>query len=125
MIGLAPDAGTLWKDLRVGELKLLLALAIGDAEATREGCDWVRHFAQLNEQRRRVYLCIESLLNLDDAGAYTEGLQQLYGADTLQQAQALLKREQKFFGLHSPGLDLDGCDLHQRLLTAYGKLHAH
>lgn len=125
LIGLAPDAGTLWKDLRVGELKLLLALAIGDAEATREGCDWVRHFAQLDEQRRRVYLCIESLLNLDDAAAYTEGLQQLYGADELQQAQALLKREQKFFGLHSPGLDLDGCDLHLRLLTAYGKLHAH
>ena len=125
LIGLAPDAGTIWKDLRVGELKLLLALAIGDAEATLEGCDWVRHFAQLNEQRRRVYLCIESLLNLDDATAYTAGLQQLYGADALQQAQALLKREQKFFGLHSPGLDLDGCDLHQRLLTAYGKLHAH
>ena len=125
LIGLAPDAGTIWKDLRVGELKLLLALAIGDAEATREGCDWVRHFAQLNEQRRRVYLCIESLLNLDDAAAYTEGLQQLYGADALQQAQALLKREQRFFGLKSPGLGLAGCDMHQRLLTAYGKLHAH
>ena len=125
LIGLAPDAGSLWKDLRVGELKLLLALAMGDEEATREGCDWVRHFAQLNEQRRRVYLCIESLLNLDDAAAYTEGLQQLYGTDALQQAQALLKRELRFFGLKSPGLGLEGCDMHQRLLTAYGKLHAH
>jgi ribosomal protein S12 methylthiotransferase accessory factor len=124
LIGLAPDAGSLWKDLRVGELKTLLALAIGDEEATREGCDWVRNFAQLNEQRRRVYLCIESLLNLGDAAPYSDALRHLYGAEALQQAQALLNREQRFFGLHSPGLALEGCDMHQRLLAAYGKLHA-
>ena len=125
LIGLAPDAGSLWKDLRVGELKLLLALAVGDEEATREGCDWVRHFAQLNEQRRRVYLCIESLLNLGDAAPYTAALQQLYGAASLQQAQSLLNCEQRFFGLPSPGLGLVGCNMHQRLLAAYGKLHVH
>ena len=123
LIGLAPDTDTLWKDLRVGELKTLLALAIGDEEAIREGCDWVRNFAQLNDQRRRVYLCIESLLKLSDAAPYTDALQQLYGKDTLQQAQALLNREQRFFGLHSPGMNLKSCDMHQRLLAAYGKLH--
>jgi ribosomal protein S12 methylthiotransferase accessory factor len=124
LIGLAPDADSLWKDLRVGELKTLLALAIGDEEGIREGCDWIRNFAQLNDQRRRVYLCIESLLNLGDAAPYRDALRHLYGAETLQQAQALLNREQRFFGLHSPGLDLQGCDMHQRLLAAYGKLHA-
>ena len=106
LIGLAPDAGSLWKDLRVGELKLLLALAIGDEQATREGCDWARHFAQLNQQRRRVYLCIESLLNLGDAASYNDALQQLYGAEALQKAKALLDKEQRFFGRHSPGLAL-------------------
>ena len=124
LIGLAADADSFWKDLRVGELKTLLALAIGDEEAIREGCDWVRHFEQLNEQRRKVYRCIESLLNLGDAAPYSDALKHLYGADTLQQAQALLKGEQRFFGLHSPGMALEGCDMHQRLLEAYGKLHA-
>jgi ribosomal protein S12 methylthiotransferase accessory factor len=38
ILGLAVPAGTVWKDLRIGELKTLLALAIGDEEATREGC---------------------------------------------------------------------------------------
>ncbi|GAO37647.1 hypothetical protein SCT_3083 [Sulfuricella sp. T08] len=123
LIGLAADAGSFWKDLRVGELKTLLALAIGDEEAIREGCDWVRHFEQLNEQRRKVYRCIESLLNLGDAAPYSDALKRLYGADTLQQAQALLSGEQRFFGLHSPGMALEGCDMHQRLLAAYGKLH--
>ena len=124
LIGLAPDADSLWKDLRVGELKTLLALAVGDEEAIREGCDWVRNFAQLNEHRRRVYLCVESLIKLEDATQFTGALQQLYGAPVLQQAQALIQREQRFFGLHSPGMNLDGCDMHQRLLAAYAKLHA-
>ena len=124
LIGLAADAGSFWKDLRVGELKTLLALALGDEEAIREGCDWVRHFEQLSEQRRKVYRCVESLLNLGDAAPYSDALKSLYGADTLQQAQALLNGEQRFFGLRAPGMALEGCDMHQRLLEAYGKLHA-
>jgi len=124
LIGLAADAGSFGKDLRVGELKTLLALAIGDEEAIREGCEWVRHFEQLDEQRRKVYRCIESLLNMADAAPYSDSLKHLYGADTLQQAQALLNGEQRFFGLHAPGMALEGCEMHQRLLEAYGKLHA-
>jgi ribosomal protein S12 methylthiotransferase accessory factor len=124
LIGLAADPDSFWKDLRVGELKTLLALAIGDEEAIREGCDWVRHFGQLNDQRRKVYRCIENLLNLGDAAPYGDALKHLHGADTLRQAQALLNGDQRFFGLHSPGMTLEGCEMHQRLLEAYGKLHA-
>ncbi|TCV90080.1 30S ribosomal protein S12 methylthiotransferase accessory factor YcaO [Sulfurirhabdus autotrophica] len=124
LIGLAPDADSVWKELRVGELKTLLALAIGDEESIREGCDWIRHFEQLKEPRRRVYRCIESLLNLEDATPFTHALQQLYGAEVLVQAKALLNKEQRFFGLHSPGMSMEGCNMHQQLLTAYNKLSA-
>lgn len=68
IIGMAADAGSFWTDLRVGELKTLLALAIGDEAATLEGCDWVKHFEQTNPQRRKVYACVESLINLADIG---------------------------------------------------------
>ena len=124
LIGLAADADSLWKELRVGELKTLLALAIGDLDAVREGCDWIRHFNQISTERLLVYRCIESLISLGDASAYAESLQHLYGATTLQQAKALLNREQRFFGLNAPGLNLAGCDMHQRLLAAYAKLNA-
>lgn len=124
LIGLAADVGSLWRELRVGELKTLLALAIGDLDAVREGCDWIRHFNQISAERQLVYRCIESLIGLGDAAAYAESLQHLYGAATVQQAQALLNREQRFFGLTAPGLNLDGCDMHQRLLAAYAKLNA-
>ncbi|MDO8931434.1 MAG: 30S ribosomal protein S12 methylthiotransferase accessory factor YcaO [Rhodocyclaceae bacterium] len=127
VIGLAPDPGSLWEDLRIGELKLMLALACGDADAAREGCDWVRHFEQLDAGRRRIYRCVETLLRLDDAGdaaAYWPALSHLYGAEALQMAEALLAGEERFLGLPAPGLALAGCDLHQRLLAAYEKLHA-
>ncbi|MDP2835057.1 MAG: 30S ribosomal protein S12 methylthiotransferase accessory factor YcaO [Pseudomonadota bacterium] len=125
LIGLAADAGSLWQDLRVGELKALLALAVQDADATREGCQWVRHFEQLAPARRQVYRCIETLLemaNAANADSYSDSLLSLYGADTLATAQAMLRGERRFFGLQAPGLDLAGCAMHQRLLAAYRKL---
>lgn len=124
-IGLAADAGTLWEDMRIGELKTLLALAAGDAEATLEGCDWVRQFAQLDAKRKLVYNCVETLINLDDSSHYSAALQSLYGLAAVQQAQALINGELRFFGLHAPGVNLDGCNMHQRLLAAYGKMHKH
>ncbi len=124
VIGLAADPTSLWKELRIGELKTLLALAIGDTDAIREGCDWIRSFNQLNEGRQRVYRCIESLLGLGDSAPFEAALQSLYGAETLAQAKALLNRSDRFYGLPTLGMNLDGCDMHQRLLAAYAKLHA-
>ena len=125
LIGLAPDLGSLWEELRVGELKTWLALAAGDAEALREGCNWVEHFGQINPERRKIYRCLETLLRLDEAGGHTAfqaALEQLYGAATLRTAHALLTREMRFFNLSAPGLTLAGCEQHQRLLSAYEKV---
>ncbi len=122
LIGLAPDAGSLWADLRVGELKALLALAAGDHDAVREGCEWIRQFEQLDAGRRRVYACIATLLDLEDPDAYEAALVDLYGEETLDLAADLIDGEVRFFGLASPGLDLAGCELHQRLLGEYAKV---
>ena len=124
ILGLATPAGTVWKELRVGELKTLLALGIGDEEATREGCDWIRHYQQMNPARRRVYRCIESLMNLEGVDNYRRALDLLYGVETVRQAQALLDRSERFFGLHTLGADLEGSAMHQSLLAAYDKLFA-
>ncbi len=122
LIGLAEDAWSLWHDLRVGELKLLLALAVQDREAVEEGCQWVRQFDQLDPDRRQVYRCVETLLRMEDPGAYHASLLSLFGNYTLTTAQAMLRGEERFFGLDAPGMDLTGCVMHQRLLRAYRKL---
>lgn len=124
LIGLAPDAGSPWADLRVGELKAMLALAVGDTGAIREGCEWVRQFEQLDAGRRRVYACIATLLDMEDPNIYEEALLSLFGEQTLDQATDLIDGVVRFFGLPSPGLDLAGCELHQRLLGEYAKVRA-
>jgi ribosomal protein S12 methylthiotransferase accessory factor len=123
LIGLAPDAGSLWADLRIGELKTLLGLAAGDMDAVREGCEWIRQFDQLDAQRRRTYQCIATLLEMEDPNVYEDALVALYGEETLDLATDLIDGEVRFFGLASPGLELTGCTLHQSLLAEYAKAH--
>lgn len=127
VIGLATDAGSFWSDLRVGELKTLLALAIGDEAATLEGCNWVRHFDQIDPLRRGVYACIETLIQLadiGDSGPYLSAMRQLYGAGAVAQAHALIMQTDRFMGLDAPGLELRGCEMHRKLMLAYDKVHA-
>lgn len=123
LIGLAPDAGSLWADLRIGELKTLLGLAAGDMDAVREGCEWIRQFDQLDAQRRRTYQCIATLLEMEDPNVYEDALVALYGEETLDLATDLIDGEVRFFDLASPGLELAGCALHQSLLAEYAKAH--
>ena len=124
ILGLAIPVGTVWKELRIGELKTLLALAIGDEAATLEGCDWIHHYQQMNPARRLVYRCIESLINLKDVNNYRRALCLMYGQHTVRQAEALLDRSERFFGLHTLGVDMEGSAMHQTLLAAYDKLFA-
>ncbi len=134
MIGLVTDAtSSFWGDLRLGELKTLLAFASGDHEASLEGCEWVRHFAQIDDDRRRVYACAEDLLKLADtegeaqtggSSGYLPVLKIMHGAAALEKAQALVAQKNRFMGLSAPGLALQGCDMHQRLLRAYAKVGA-
>jgi len=122
LIGLAADADTAWADLRVGELKTLLGLAVGDEEVVLEGCAWIAQFGVLSEQRRRVYRCIENIMQLKDADRFDHTLNLLFGEPTLRQAMALVRREQKFFGLHTLGANMEGSKMHQKLLSAYQKV---
>ena len=123
LIGLAPGEDAFWKDLRVGELKTLLALAVGDDEAIGEGCEWIRQFAQINPERLRTYACIDDLHGMEDSASFEHALHMLYGSVTVSQAQAMLMGEQCFFNQPALGLDLGGCAMHQQLIAAYAKLH--
>ncbi len=124
ILGLAVPLGTPWKQLRIGELKTLLALAVGDEDAVLEGCDWIHHFGDLAPARRLVYRCIDSMLKLDDPSQYGRAMELMYGADTVRQARALLDRTERFFGLETLGPDFEGIPMHQTLLAAYDKLFA-
>ena len=124
ILGLAIPVGSAWKQLRIGELKTLLALAVADEEAILEGCSWIHHFNDLSGDRRLVYRCIENLLQLDPSDNFERPLTLLFGQENLRQAQALLNRSERFFGLVELGADMQGSPMHQTLLAAYDKLFA-
>ncbi|MBV8046923.1 MAG: YcaO-like family protein, partial [Paludibacterium sp.] len=120
LIGVAADADSAWKELRVGELKTLLALALGDEDGIREGCDWIRHLGHMPAERHKVYRAIAALLDLQ--GDAEHSLTLLYGADTVALAQRLLAGETRFFGLTEFGANIEHSRLHQSLLGEYRKL---
>jgi ribosomal protein S12 methylthiotransferase accessory factor len=127
-IGIAPDRGSVWATLRLGELKAMLCLAMGDLEQAADWIDWCLHMDQLTVCRLHLYNCLNVLLaiELDDERDYRDfvsGLDKLYGKEYVTIASKLLSGEEVFHGLHSPGLSLQGFELHQQLLDGYAKLH--
>ena len=126
-IGIAPDPGTAWATLRIGELKAMLCLALHDERAL-DWVDWCVQIDQLGDQRTSAYRCIHALLQIKhDAHRryedYCDSLTLMYGEHTVTSGLAVVEGREVFNGLHSPGLGLEGFELHQRLLEGYRKLH--
>lgn len=127
-IGIAPDPGTAWAGLRIGELKAMLCLAIEDFEQAMEWNDWCLHMDQLDDERIRFYRSLQALLEikLDESRQYDDyidDLKLMYGEEVIATGINLLEGEEKFYGLHSPGLSLEGFIMHNKLLNGYAKLH--
>jgi len=122
-IGIAPDPATAWAELRIGELKALLCLAL-QHEDSAEWVDWCLHLDQLSQARHQLYHCLSLLLAIEDRQfeSLKQSLQQLFGEHTVQYAVEISTAERRFTGLHFPGLSLQGFELHQKLLKGYRKL---
>lgn len=126
-IGVAPDAGTTWAQLRIGELKAMLCLALKNDEAM-EWVNWCLHIDQFGSDSTRFYLCLQALLEIQadaerDLHDYFDSLKLMFSEQTLTNCLNVISGEENFFGLHSPGLSLDGFSAHNKLLEGYKKLH--
>jgi len=126
-IGVVPDIGTAWESLQVGELKVMLYLALGDYEEAEIGVKWCHHIPVLDEERSKMYRCLDALLsikvedkNFED---YQDSLGLMYGFSCVALCEDIVEQRVKFYGLHSPGLGLEGFVKHQSLLDGYAKVH--
>ncbi len=129
LIGIAPDPDSVWESLRVGELKGMLALHISDFSQALDWAQWCIDMEQLPPAREKHYRAMTALLEIElDADKeqlmYLDGLNALYGRDTMQRCIALINGEQHYDGLHNAGLELKGLQRHQSLLSAYEILQA-
>jgi ribosomal protein S12 methylthiotransferase accessory factor len=60
---------------------------------------------------------------MDDPDAHEAALFGLYCNETLDRAIDLIDGDLRFFGLQTPGLNLQGCAMYQCLLKQYEKTH--
>ncbi|KPV40569.1 ribosomal protein S12 methylthiotransferase [Thiohalorhabdus denitrificans] len=127
LIGVAPEPDTLWAQMRLGELKALLALALGREEEALGWVEWCLHTGELPEARLPLFRCLQALLEMALAGRAPEdfrpALARLYGVATVARAEAVLNGRELFPGLGRPGPSLEGFERHRALLAAYRKLH--
>ena len=126
-IGVVPDEGTAWASLQIGELKAMLYLALGSHEEAQTWVTWCKHMAVLEESRANIYRCLDALLEIEiekkELNDYKSSLILMYSVECVDSCLDIMGKKVKFYGIHSPGLTLEGFEKHQRLLDGYAKVH--
>jgi ribosomal protein S12 methylthiotransferase accessory factor len=129
LIGIEFDDNTVWGQLTVLELKLLIHLALQHTEATHE---LVGAFLQYNDNtvaRKLFYQALNVVLEvlLDDElelADYMVNFRRMFGNPQMDAVMGSVDGTVRFFGLTPTGMHLDGLDRHQRHIDSYRKLHA-
>ncbi|SDL69374.1 ribosomal protein S12 methylthiotransferase accessory factor [Modicisalibacter muralis] len=129
LIGIEFDDNTVWSELTIQELKLLLHLALQQFE---EALDHVEMFLQFNDNsvaRGLFYQAMQAVLEitLDDElelDDYLYNLRRMFGDEDMDAVVGSVTGEVRFHGLTPTSMKLEGIDRHQRLIESYKKLHA-
>jgi ribosomal protein S12 methylthiotransferase accessory factor len=128
LIGIEFDENTVWGQLTVLELKLLIHLALKQWDEAHE---LVGAFLQYNDNtadRKLFYQALDAVLaiHLDDTleiSDYTSNLRRMFGNARMNAVLDSINGSVRFYGLTPTSLKLEGLDRHQRLLDSYTKLH--
>jgi ribosomal protein S12 methylthiotransferase accessory factor len=129
LIGIEFDENTVWGQLTVLELKLLIHLALQQLEEAQE---LVGAFLQYNDntvERKLFYQAMNVVLEvqldpdlvLED---YEFNFRRMFGNARIDAVVASVAGTVRFFGLTPTSMKLEGLDRHHRLLDSYKKLHA-
>ncbi|MCD6004768.1 OsmC domain/YcaO domain-containing protein [Vreelandella alkaliphila] len=129
LIGIEFDENTVWGQLTILELKLLVYLALQRHE---EALDCVQMFLQYNDntvERGLFYQAVNAVLEivLDDElelENYLHNFQRMFGEATMAAVVGSVSGEVRFHGLTPTNMQLEGLERHQRLIESYKKLHA-
>ena len=129
LIGVEFDDNTVWGQLTILELKLLINLALEEFE---EAKDQVEQFLQYNTntvERGLFYQCMNVVLEvlLDDEMEledYEHNFRRMFGDERMDAVIGSVEGTVRFYGLTETSMKLEGLDRHLRLIDSYKKLHA-
>ena len=129
LIGIEFDENTVWGQLTILELKLLIYLALEKLEAAFE---LVQEFLQYNDntvERVLFYRAMEAVLEIEfddnlELSDFEYNLSRMYGQDTYLAVVGSVHGNVRFYGLEPTNSKLEGLEKHLRLIESYKKLHA-
>jgi len=128
LIGIEFDENTVWGQLTVLELKLLIHLALRQFDDAQE---MVGAFLQYNDntvERRLFYQALNAMLEilLDDnleLEDYIVNFRRMFGNERMDAVLGSVDGSVRFFGLTPTSIKLEGLDRHHRMIDSYRKLH--
>ena len=128
LIGIEFDDNTVWSELTILELKLLIEIALGEYEAALEHVQMFLQFNDNTVQRGLFHQAMQAVLEIAldddlDFNDYHRNLTRMFGEETMRQVIGAVNDEVRFPGLTPTSMGLEGIDRHQRLIESYRKLH--
>lgn len=129
LIGVEFDDNTVWGQLTILELKLLIKLALKRFDEAKE---LVEAFLQFNDntvERGLFYQALNVVLEvvLDDElelADYEVNFRRMFGNARMDAVVGSVEGNVRFHGLTPTSMKLEGLDRHLRLVDSYKKLHA-
>ncbi|MEQ9726864.1 OsmC domain/YcaO domain-containing protein [Pseudomonas sp. WHRI 8822A] len=129
LIGIEFDDNTVWGQLTILELKLLINLALNKYDDAKE---LVEAFLQYNDntvERGIFYQAVNAVLEIQleddlELANFEHNLRRMFGGERMDAAIGSVAGSVRFHGLTPTSMQLEGLDRHLRLVESYKKLHA-
>ena len=128
-IGIVAPKASGWTTLRIGELKSMLYLALGDLEMALDWANWAYNMnsSVFTAERANYYRCLINSLELfmdsqRDPQQYRMVFEKMYGKDAVAFAWSAIQGGNPFYNLPASDETLANFSEHQKLLAAYAKL---
>ena len=128
LIGIEFDENTVWGQLTILELKILIYLAL---QEYTKAIELVAAFLQYNDNTverglfyQATHAALEITLNDDlELEDYLCNLRRMFGNALMDNVVGSITGEVRFYGLTKTSIKLEGLEKHLRLIESYKKLH--
>ncbi len=129
LIGIEFDENTVWGQLTVLELKLLIQLALQNYDEAQELAQAFLQYNDNSVERGLFYQALNAVLEITldddlDLADYEHNLRRMFGDARMDAVIGSVNGSVRFYGLSPTSIKLEGLERHQRLLDSYRKLHA-
>ncbi|PMW95481.1 OsmC domain/YcaO domain-containing protein [Pseudomonas sp. FW215-R2] len=129
LIGIEFDDNTVWGQLTILELKLLIWLALGQIEEAKEAVEMFLQYNDNTVERGLFYQAVNGVLEMQldedlELADYEANFRRMFGNERMDAAIGSVDGSVRFYGLTPTSMKLEGLDRHLRLIDSYKKLHA-